>query len=83
VAWSAYPGAIIATMLRDLPLTKRQLGMLIAAAGVLAAVAAVAVDLVGAGSFRGIGPTQLKVLCASALIVLFGLSFLPAGSRPA
>ena len=70
-------------MFRDPPLTKRQLGLLIVAAGVLAALASLAVDLFGAGQFRGLGPTQLKAVGASVLVILLGLSFLPSGSRPA
>ena len=67
----------------DSPLTKRQLGLLCLRAGVLLGLAALLADLVGAGRFGGLGPAQRQALAGAALLVLFGLSLLPLGSRPA
>ena len=63
--------------------TKRQLGVLFIVLGVGAAVAMLAVDLLGAGQFQGIGPAQRRALRAAGATVLPGLSLLPPGNRPA
>ena len=63
--------------------TKRQLGVLFIGLGVGAAVAMLAVDLLGAGQFQGIGPAQRRALLAAGAAVLLGLSLLPLGNRPA
>ena len=68
-------------MLTDSPLTKRQLGWLLIAAGVVAAIAVVAVDAFGAGAFTGLGPAQWLALGGCGLVILFGLSLLPLGDR--
>jgi len=70
-------------MLDDAPITKRQLGWLMLAAGALAAVAVLAVDALGAGRFSGLGPAQWQALAGCGLIIVFGLSLLPLGDRPA
>lgn len=63
--------------------TKRQLGLLFIVLGVGATVAMLAVDLLGAGQFQGIGPAQRRALLAAGAAVLLGLSLLPLGNRPA
>jgi hypothetical protein len=63
--------------------TKRQLGVLFIVLGVGAAVAMLALDLLGAGQFQGIGPAQRRALLAAGAAVLLGLSLLPLGTRPA
>lgn len=63
--------------------TKRQLGLLFIVLGVGAAMAMLAVDLLGAGQFQGIGPAQRRALLAAGAAVLLGLSLLPLGNRPA
>lgn len=65
----------------DPPLTKRQLGWLITAVGGLAALAVVGVDVLGAGRFAGLGPTQWQALAACALVMGVGLSLVPLGDR--
>ena len=70
-------------MLHDPPLTKRQLGWLCLGTGMLLAVAALAADLVGAGRFGGLGPAQQQALGGGGALILFGLSLLPLGHRPA
>jgi hypothetical protein len=70
-------------VLHDPPLTKRQLGTLCLAAGGLLVVAALVADLVGAGRFGGLGPAQRQALAGGLALVVFGLSLLPLGQRPA
>ncbi len=70
-------------MLHDPPLTKRQLGWLSLGTGALLVAASLAADLVGAGRFGGLGPAQRQALAAGGGLVLFGLSLLPLGHRPA
>jgi hypothetical protein len=67
----------------DPPLTKRQLGWLCLGTGMVLAVAALAADLVGAGRFGGLGPAQQQALAWGGALILFGLSLLPLGHRPA
>lgn len=64
-------------------ISKRQLGIALLAAGALAVVAVLAIDLIGAGEFNGIGPAQKAALAAGGLIALLGLSLIPLGDRPA
>jgi hypothetical protein len=73
------PGAIVAGQM----VTKRQLGLLFILLGVGAAAAMLAVDLLGAGQFQGIGPAQRRALLAAGLAVIVGLTLLPLGDRPA
>ncbi len=73
----------MAVMLTDVPLTKRQLGWLILAAGSALTTVALAADLVGAGRFNGLGPAQQQALGFGALLLLFGITLLPLGDRPA
>jgi len=65
-----------------LPITKRQLGFAFILLGVVAAVALIGIDLLGAGQFQGIGPAQRRALLAAGAAVLLGLSLLPLGDRP-
>jgi hypothetical protein len=67
----------------DTPLTKRQLGWLVIAGGILLAFAGLGADLLGAGRFSGLGPAQRQALVAAGLIIAFGITFLPLGQRPA
>jgi len=63
-------------------LTKRHLGIMLAAAGLVAMVAILAVDLLGAGEFSGIGPAQRTALVVAGLVFLLGASLIPWGDRP-
>ncbi len=67
----------------DPPLTKRQLGLLILLAGVGLAAVIVAVNLFGLGHFNGFGPAKHLALVGAGAAVVFGLSLLPLGDRPA
>jgi hypothetical protein len=64
-------------------MTKRQLGFLFILLGGVAGLGIIAVDLLGAGNFQGIGPAQRLALSAAGLMILVGLSLLPLGDRPA
>ena len=64
-------------------MSKRQLGILFIAVGVLAIVGMFGMDLVGAGQFNGIGPAQQKGMMVSSVVILLGLTLVPLGDRPA
>jgi hypothetical protein len=70
-------------MASDPPLTKRQLGWLLLAAGVSAGLISLGVHIFRAGLLGPFGPIQQQVLGAAALAVVLGLSLLPRGNRPA
>lgn len=63
--------------------TKRHLGILFLAGGLLAFAAIIGVDLLDVGREGGIGPAQQLALGASAFLALIGLSLIPLGSTPA
>jgi len=63
--------------------TKRQLGLIILIAGIIATVAIIVVELLGAGNFQGIGPLQRIGFGVTILACLIGISLLPLGDRPA
>lgn len=64
-------------------ITKRVLGLMICGLGLLAIVGLLAVDLVQAGDYQGIGPTQRTALLAAGAFFFLGLTLLPLGNRPA
>ena len=64
-------------------MTKRQLGYLIIALGVLAIAGSFVNDLLGGGDYQGIGPTQRLALLGAGALILIGLTLLPLGDRPA
>ncbi len=53
------------------------------AGGVALAAVTLAVNLFGLGRFNGFGPAKQLALLGAGAIVLFGLSLVPLGSRPA
>ncbi len=63
--------------------TKRQLGIGIAAAGLLLILGVLAMDWVGAGNQAGIGPLQRLALLAAGASFVLGLTLIPLGDRPA
>ena len=64
-------------------ITKRHLGIILVTAGLIAIAAILAVDLLGAGEFDGLGPVQRFALAGGAFITLLGASLIPLGDRPA
>jgi len=70
-------------VLPDPPLTKRQLGLLIVVIGVTVALVTLAVNLLGLGHFNGFGPAKQMALFGAGAVILFGLTLLPLGHRPA
>ena len=64
-------------------MTKKQLGVAFIFLGLTAAVALLAVDLLEAGNFQGIGPAQRLALAGAGILILVGLSLIPLGDRPA
>ncbi len=64
-------------------ITKRQLGLIFLIAGIIATGAILAVELLGAGNFQGIGPLQRIGLGVTILSSLIGVSLIPLGDRPA
>jgi hypothetical protein len=64
-------------------ITKRQLGIGLMAIGFLALIGTLAIDLIGAGNFNGIGPSQRTALIVGAVVILVGFTLLPFGNHPA
>ena len=64
-------------------ITKRWLGIGLAAAGLLLILALLAVDLLEAGDYQGIGPAQQLGLLLGGSVLLIGLTLIPLGDRPA
>jgi hypothetical protein len=64
-------------------ITKRQLGLIFIALGLLGIVGLLAIDLFRVGNYGGIGPMQQRAMVAAALLALVGLTLLPFGNRPA
>jgi hypothetical protein len=64
-------------------MTKRQLGIVFIALGVLAAAGMFLMDLVGAGQFQGIGPAQRLALMGAGVVIFVGITLLPFGDNPA
>jgi hypothetical protein len=63
--------------------SKRQLGIGLMIIGTLVFIGTLAVDLLGAGNFSGIGPYQRLALIGSGLTFFMGMTLLPLGDRPA
>jgi hypothetical protein len=66
----------------EFTLTKRHLGVLLLAGGVMLLAAAVLAEFVRSGP-GGIGTVQQLSLLIGALSVLAGITLLPLGDRPA
>jgi hypothetical protein len=64
-------------------MTKRQLGLTFIGLGVLGVLGLFGIDLIGAGQFNGIGPTQRLGLLAAGVVIVVGLTLLPLGDKPA
>ena len=66
-----------------LVITKRMVGIALTLLGLAIAGATLAVDLVGAGKWGGLGPAQQVAIVVGAALSLIGLSLIPLGDRPA
>jgi hypothetical protein len=64
-------------------ITKRHMGITLLVLGLTAVILVLAVDLVGAGAFSGMGPVQRLALVAGLVVTILGLSLVPFGNRPA
>ncbi|MBC8170834.1 MAG: hypothetical protein H7X77_04160 [Anaerolineae bacterium] len=64
-------------------LTKRQLGILLLAGGLIILIGLLALDTIFGGRDGGIGPAQRLALICAGLIALIGLSLIPLGDTPA
>jgi Na+-driven multidrug efflux pump len=64
-------------------ITKRQLGLIFLMVGIMATIAILVAELMGAGKFQGIGPLQRIALSLTAALSLVGISLIPLGDRPA
>ena len=67
----------------DITISKRALGALMIAGGLLGVVAASLADVTGTGLRAGLGPFQQVMLGVSALMIVLGLPLLWLGNRPA
>jgi len=63
--------------------TKRQLGILVIALGLLAILGIVAVDFIGAGRWSGFGPLQRVGIGLSLAAIAVGSILVRLGDRPA
>jgi hypothetical protein len=66
-----------------LVITKRIVGIALTLLGLAMAGATMAVDLIGAGKWGGLGPAQQLAIVVGAALSLIGLSLIPLGDRPA
>jgi hypothetical protein len=64
-------------------MTKRQLGIFVAIAGLTAGAVTIGVDLAGAGEWSGFGPLQQAGLGAGLLLLVVGALLFRLGDRPA
>jgi len=64
-------------------ITKKMLGLFLSIFGILLAVGLLAMEILGAGKFQGIGPLQRMALLGVLAIFLVGISLIPLGDRPA
>lgn len=63
--------------------TKRQLGLIFVAIGIIATFIILVAELIGIGDFQGIGPLQKIALALTISVSLIGMSLIPLGDRPA
>ena len=64
-------------------ITKRMAGIALMLLGMAIAGATLAVDLIGAGKWGGLGPAQQLAIVVGAALSFIGLSLIPLGDRPA
>ena len=64
-------------------ITKRMVGIALALLGLAAIGGTIAVDLLNAGKWSGLGPAQQLAIAVGLTLSLVGLSLIPLGDRPA
>ena len=64
-------------------ITKRMLGIAIVLFGMCVTFGTLAVDLVGAGKWTGLGPAQQLAITAGIVLVIMGVFLVPLGDKPA
>ena len=67
----------------DNGISKRQLGIGLAAFGAIGFLGILAIDVLDVGRQGGIGPAQSLALQLMVLVALIGLSLIPLGDAPA
>ena len=67
----------------DFTFTKKQLGLLLIAVGILGALGILSLDIISAGREGGIGPAQRLGLGIAVGLALIGLTLIPLGGDPA
>lgn len=67
----------------DFTFSKKQLGILLVAVGILAAIGILSLDIINAGREGGIGPAQRLGLGIAVGLSLIGLTLIPLGDDPA
>jgi hypothetical protein len=67
----------------DLIITKRWLGFILIALGIIGGAGILLVDRLGVGKDSALGPLQIAALVFGAFTVLVGISLIPLGDRPA
>jgi len=63
--------------------TKRQLGVVVIALGLLVIFAVIAVDFIGAGKWGGFGPLQWMGIGLGTVAIAVGCILVRLGDRPA
>lgn len=69
--------------LEERAVSKRQLGMFLALAGLVGFVVILLIDVVDAGRQGGIGPAQRLALALMAATAILGLTLISRGDAPA
>jgi hypothetical protein len=64
-------------------ITKRMLGIAMVLLGLGVTFGTLAVDLVGAGKWTGLGPAQQAAIAVGVGLVMMGALLIPLGDRPA
>ncbi|MGD1996114.1 MAG: hypothetical protein PVH62_04995 [Anaerolineae bacterium] len=64
-------------------ITKRQLGIFLAAVGIAVSGGIMIVDRIGAGAWGGFGPLQRIGLGLGVAVLIIGLVLIRVGDRPA
>ena len=68
---------------RDYTVTKRQLGIALAATGIVGTLSVLAIDVFQMGRQGGIGPAQAFALFVMVVLLIIGLTLIPLGDAPA